>query len=78
MNEKRREVIFGGKRNERRRLTGDIDRPDHRGHLWEERTTGLTADIFFDVPLLPSSPDKPRPGELRSAFRSPSHRFATF
>jgi len=37
---------FSAERNERR-LTGDIDRPGviGGGHLWEERSSGSTADI---------------------------------
>jgi len=59
---------FWGKRNERRRLTGDIDRPDHRATFGKNASPNRSIGRYFSMLF-----DK-----LRPAFRSVSCRIATF
>lgn len=62
---------FWGKRNERRRLTGDIDRPDHRATFGKNASPDRPPiGRYFSM-----LPDKPRPGRLCVRFRAGSPLF---
>lgn len=58
---------FWGKRNERRKLTGDIDRPDHRATFGKNATQDRPIGRYFSM----------LPDILGLAFRSLSCRIAT-